>query len=143
MAKINSFGWQGFFLRFLAATILVFVTYNPEGYSYFHWIWKDFPASFSVLKAFAGIILLIGWIILLRATIASLGIIGIILASTFIGLAIWLVIEGMGLAPDNVYVASYIAEIVIAWVLSIGVSWSHIRRRITGQVDTDELDHEL
>ncbi|MFV1984804.1 MAG: DUF6524 family protein [Thiohalomonadales bacterium] len=29
---------------------------------------------------------------------------------------------------------------MIASVLSIGVSWSHLRRRISGQVDTDELD---
>jgi len=38
---------------------------------------------------------------------------------------------------------SYIIEIMMASVLSVGVSWSHIRRRITGQVDTDELDQDL
>jgi hypothetical protein len=35
---------------------------------------------------------------------------------------------------------SYIIEIMLASVLSIGVSWSHVRRRVTGQLDTDELD---
>ncbi len=33
-----------------------------------------------------------------------------------------------------------IIEAVLCGVLATGLFWSHIRRRITGQVDTDELD---
>ncbi|MGI9569313.1 MAG: DUF6524 family protein [Desulfobulbia bacterium] len=32
---------------------------------------------------------------------------------------------------------------MIICVLSIGVSWSHIRRRISGQVDTDEIERDI
>ena len=32
---------------------------------------------------------------------------------------------------------TYIGLIVLATILTIGVSWSHIRRRISGQMDTD------
>ena len=141
MATNKGFGWDGFLLRFVFAIIVVFATYNPEGASYYHWVYDAIP-EFSVLKAFIGIIILIAWIILIRATLGSLGTIGIILAAAFFGLAIWLVIDVIGLSTDNTRVISYIIEIMLASVLSIGVSWSHVRRRITGQIDTDELDRD-
>ena len=142
MAVNRSFGWDSFLVRFVFAVIVVFATYNPEGVSYYHWIAEAFP-TFTLLKAFAGVALLICWAILIRATLGSLGFIGIVLASAFFGLAIWLIIDVMGLSADNLRVISYIIEIMLASVLSIGVSWSHIRRRISGQVDTDELDRDL
>lgn len=141
MAADSKFGWDSFFVRFIFAIIVVFATYNPEGYSYYHWIADNFPA-FTVLKAFIGVILLIGWVILIRATMGSLGLLGVILAAAFFGLAIWLIIDVFGLSADNQRVISYIVELMLACVLSIGVSWSHVRRRITGQVDTDELDND-
>lgn len=132
------FGFDGFLVRFVFAIIVVFSSYNPEGVSYYHWISEALP-EFSVIKAFIGVILLIGWIILIRATLGSLGAMGILLAAAFFGLAIWLIIDVMGLTTDNARVISYIIEIMLASVLSIGVSWSHVRRRISGQLDTDEL----
>ena len=139
MASRKSFGWDGFLLRFVFAIIVVFATYNPEGVSYYHWVYEALP-DFSVLKAFVGVILLIGWIILFRATFGSLGFIGILLAAAFFGLAIWLIIDVLGLSTDNLRVISYIIGIMLASVLSIGVSWSHVRRRLSGQVDTDEIE---
>ena len=141
MASRKSFGWDGFLLRFAFAIILVFATYNPEGVSYYHWVSEALP-DFTVIKAFVGVIILIGWIILIRATLGSLGFIGILLAAAFFGLAIWLIVDVLGLSTDNVRVISYIVGIMLASVLSIGVSWSHVRRRVTGQVDTDEIERD-
>jgi len=120
----------------------VFATYNPEGYSYFHWIEGEFP-TFTVYKGFVGVILIICWIILIRATLGSLGAIGIMLAVAFFGLMIWLIFDVFNIPTDSVRVLSYIIQVMIVCVLSIGVSWSHIRRRISGQVDTDEIEREL
>jgi len=141
MASNTSFGWDGFLLRFVFSIIVVFASYNPEGFSYFDWVYQALP-DFTVLKAFSGVVLLICWVILIRATLGSLGFIGIVLATAFFGLAIWLIIDVLGLSTDNLRVITYIISIMLASVLSIGVSWSHVRRRITGQVDTDELDHK-
>ena len=142
MTLQKSFGWDKFIVRFIFAIIVVFATYNPEGHSYFHWIYEDLPA-FSVLKAFMGVVLLICWIILIRATLGSLGAIGIILAAAFFGLAIWLIIDVFGLSTDSFRVIAYIISIMLASVLSIGISWSHVRRRLSGQVDTDEVERDL
>ena len=141
MASHKGFGWDSFFVRFIFAIIVVFSSYNPEGHSYYHWVSQDLT-TFSVLKAFLGVVLLIGWIILIRATLGSLGAFGIMLALAFFGLAIWLVINVLGLSTDSFKTISYIIEVMLISVLSMGVSWSHIRRRITGQVDTDEVDRD-
>ncbi len=142
MASNNGFGMSEFILRFILALVVVFATYNPEGVSYYHWVYEELP-NFTVLKAFIGVIILIGWIILLRATFGSLGLLGVVLAVAFFGLAIWLIIDVMGLSTDNQRVITYIVEIMLASVLSIGVSWSHVRRRLTGQIDTDTVDRDI
>jgi hypothetical protein len=136
------FGWDSFIVRFIFAVVVVFSTYNPEGVSYYHWVQEEFP-SITVVKALIGVVLLIGWVILIRATMGSLGAIGILLAVAFFGLLIWLIVDVIGLDTQSFRVVSYIVLIMIASVLSIGVSWSHVRRRISGQVDTDEVERDI
>lgn len=71
--------FAGVLLRLLFALVLVFATFNPSGYSYYHWL-RDTLPGYSVLLIFAGVVLLIGWTIFLRATTRSLGAFGLILA---------------------------------------------------------------
>jgi len=130
---------QGIMIRFLFAIILVFCTYNPEGYSFYHWVIKDFT-HITPMKVLSGLVLIIGWIIYIRATLRSLGAIGLILASAFFGTLIWLIIDWGLIATDNLKVMSYLILLVLCAVLAIGISWSHIRRRISGQVDVDEIE---
>lgn len=139
---MNRFGWDSFFVRFFFAIFVVFSTYNVEGFSYFHWV-KNNLDSLNLYMALVAVILLIGWAILIRATIGSLGMIGLVLASAFFGLLTWLVIDVLSLDASSTGAITYIIELMIACVLSVGVSWSHLRRRISGQVDTDELNGEL
>jgi len=136
---MNKFGWDEFLYRFVAALVLVFATYNPEGYSYYHWALENIE-TMTIVKAFIGVTLLIGWVILLRATLGSLGLIGLVLALSFFGLGTWALVDFFELDLKNLTVLSYLIEFVLSFVLSIGVSWSHVRRRVSGQVDTDEIE---
>ena len=132
--------WGGILVRFVVAVVLVFATYNPEGYSYFHWV-RDGLQEAMPFKLFAGVVLLIGWTIFLRATLRSLGPFGLLLALAFFGTLIWLIVD-YGLVPaDSVKAITYIGMVVLCGVLATGLTWSHIRRRITGQIDTDEVDN--
>ena len=139
MAERVTFAWQGFGLRFLAALALVFASYNPEGYSYFDWTLRQLPA-FSALKAFAGVVLLIGWAVFIRASLRSLGIVGLTLALAFFATLIWLIVDAGLIPAHSVRAITYIALVITAGVLTTGLSWSHIRRRVSGQVDTDDVD---
>ena len=132
---------QGFLLRFLFALFLVLLTYNPSGYSYSHWLQNSF-SNFGPLLAIAGISLIIGWVVYLRATLRSLGLIGLILAVLFFSIILWLFIDWGWLALNNVTAMSWVILILISAILAVGISWSHIRRKISGQVDADDVDEE-
>ena len=137
--KVKEINWVGVGVRFLLALILVFATYNPSGYSYVHWAIKNI-SDFSILKLFVGVVLLIGWVMFIRATLVSLGAFGIILAVAFFGTLLWLVVD-WGLIPaGSVEAVTYLILIAASAVMTTGMTWSHIRRRISGQIDVDETD---
>ena len=139
----KAFNLESFLVRLFFALVLVFATFNPSGYSFYHWVLKTMEAGFEPLMVFAGIVLLIGWVIYIRATITSLGLIGLILAFAFFGSLLWIVID-WGIVPvDSVQVITYIVLTLLSMVLAIGMSWSHIRRRMSGQVDVNETDDDL
>ncbi len=138
----DRFTWWEFFARVVLALLLVFATYNPTGYSYYGWAIAELPA-FGALKAFAGVVLLIGWTIFIRATVRSLGAFGVILALAFFGTLFWLVTQ-WGLIPaDSVTAVTYIVLVIVGAVLGTGMSWSHIRRRLSGQADVDQVEEDL
>jgi drug/metabolite transporter (DMT)-like permease len=133
--------WSGIGLRFLFALILVLATYNPEEYSYFHWGIQNISEN-SALKVFVGIVLLIGWVIYIRATLRSLGPIGLILALGFFGTLIWLLIDYNIVSTDSAKVITYLVLIIASAILTTGMSWTHIRRRMSGQLDVDDVDED-
>ena len=128
----------GFLLRFIGALVLVLATFNPSGYSFVHWA-LDGQQSLP-LKVLSGIILLIGWVIYLRATLRSLGVFGMILVAALFATTIWVLVDFGWLAVDNVSLLSYIILAMLAFLLAVGMSWSHIRRRLSGQADVDDVD---
>ena len=93
-----------------------------------------------VYKAAGGIVLLIGWVMYLRATWNSLGPIGTLLAAAVFGIVIWLLIEWGLFTLDDSVVIQWLVLIVVSGVLAVGMSWSHVRRRLSGQYDTDEIE---
>jgi hypothetical protein len=143
MAKAK-FSTGNYLVRLLIAVALVFATFNPiQPYSYFYWAVNPLLSdmgSFSILKGLAGIVLLIGWTIYLRATSRALGVFGILLAVAFFGLLLWLIVEQGWVGIENRETITWLVLIGLSGVLSIGLSWSHIRRRMTGQLDVDETD---
>ena len=143
MAK-SKFSTSSFAFRLFFAICLVFATFNPlQPYSYYYWalepLLRDF-SEFSILKGLIGIILLIGWTIFLRATLRSLGFFGTLLAGAFFGLLLWLMVDNGWIGLDNQDAISWLVLIGLSGVLAAGLSWSHIRRRLTGQLDVDETD---
>ena len=136
MASKFSFG--GFLIRFICALFLVFATYNPSGYSYYGWLLNRGDTSLPLL-VLAGVALVIGWVIFLRATLRSLGPIGMVLAGALFACLIWLAVD-FNLVSVTGEVFIYLILIVCAAILGIGMSWSHVRRRLSGQADMDDVD---
>ena len=137
-------GGAGLLARVLGALALVYGTYNPEGVSFFHWavlplIRGEGIGSLGAGKVVVGILLLIGWTVFLKATRRSLGFVGAFLVLALGAALIWLLVEQGVLAPRGVRAISHVALIIVSLVLAIGLSWSSLSRRLTGQMDTDEV----
>lgn len=140
-------GLGGFALRFAFALLLVYATYNPWGVSYVHWIlgtWQPAHESswFSspALKFVIGVVLAIAWVVYATAARRSLGGVGIFLVVALCAGVIWLLVEQDVVNTSSIPALTHVALAVVAIVMAVGMSWSHVRRRISGQVDTDEVD---
>ncbi len=128
----------GFLLRWLFALLLVIATFNPTGYSLFHWMWpfSDVQLPLKILV----IILLIGsYLFFFSATMKSLGALGIIVLLAFCGTLVWLFVDQGWLNLANSTVLAWIMILMLSIILGLGISWSHIKKRITGQFDTDDV----
>jgi hypothetical protein len=53
---------------------------------------------------------------------------------------VWLLVDIGVLSVDTVYSASWIGLICLAALLAVGLSWSHVWRRLTGQFEVDDGD---
>lgn len=134
----DSVSAAGILTRVLAALVLVLLTFNPSGHSYVHWLTQNFP-HVSPLQAVAGLVLLIGWIIYATATLRSLGLLGVALLLALFAALIWLANDSGWLHLNGGTALAWIAVIVTGLILGVGMCWSFVRRRLSGQADVDEV----
>jgi hypothetical protein len=113
-------------------------TYNPSRVSYYHWLESGFtngglgPEHFVV-----GIILIAGWAMLVVATRNSLGTGGLVLVAALLGGIVWWLTDIGLFAVGSGAALSWVILACTAVLLAVGLSWSHIWRRVTGQVEVD------
>lgn len=143
MAVGGGLSWTGFMVRWLAAAALVFATFNPTGWSYFHWIMAsgaDAGAGNVPLKILVGLLLLAGFAIYFRATWLSLGLLGIALVVAVFGVFVWLLVDFNLVDVGSPIMIVLVVEIILTIVMGVGMSWSHVQRRLSGQLDVDDLN---
>lgn len=135
----TEFNAVSFLGRWAFALLLVLGTYNPTQWNYFSWATSE-STVFGPIVAIVGILLLIGWIIFIRATFMSMGWLGITLGAALFGCIVWLLVEQGWLDLNAEGVIAWVSVVILSLILAVGMSWSHIRRRLSGQFDVDEKD---
>lgn len=130
---------MGFALRWLFAFALLAATYNPTEYNYVRWV-RDYGEENLSIAVLAGLVLVIGYIIYLRATLRSIGGFGMGLVLALVGAMLWVLYDFDLLSLDDAGINTWIGLAALATVLGIGLSWSHVRRRLSGQADMDDVD---
>jgi hypothetical protein len=128
--------WSGVGLRVVLALTLVVVTFNPSGWSFYHWLTSP-PAGVTAVKAFAGVLLLIGWLVCVRTAYVALGLVGTVLLTALLGTVVWMLIDYHVIDVAGRSTLVWIGLVIAGVVLGIGLSWSLIRSRVTGQVEVD------
>jgi hypothetical protein len=120
-----------YFIHFLTSSALVLMTYNPFGHSYYHWVTAEGGSLF--LKILAGISLFSIQVFTLWMTSHSVGRIGIAT-----GIAIWGLTsyEALKWIPAESPVArQLVIQFLLAIILAAGLSWPHMRTRLSGQIE--------
>lgn len=133
---LGTFSLRGFLMRWWIALVLVIGTINPSGFSYFHWV-TDAESSHSLpeLKLLIGGLLVVGFIVYGRATLRSIGVVGIGLGLFISGTGVTWLVRGGWLDLVDPDEAAWTALFVVATILGVGLSWSFIRRALSGQID--------
>lgn len=130
---VPGISWSGVIARVAFAVALVLVTYNPAGWSFYHWLTAP-PPGVTATKALAGVALAIGWVICLRTAFVALGVLGLVLGAALLASFVWVLadyklVEATG--PGLVWIALLCTGVV----LGLGLSWSLVRARATGQIE--------
>ncbi len=135
---MRQLGVGGVAIRFIVAVFLVSLTWNPTAYNYTRWAVANWD-NLTAIIVFVGLVILAAWIVFLRATARSLGVIGIILAVALAGSILWILLEYDLVDRANRDTVTWVVLLLLSAILAAGISWSHLRRRMAGQLDTDDV----
>jgi len=134
----ESFGIQRFVTRWLAAMFLVLATYNPSGYSYYHWV-SELDIGNWILKLLVALVLGILYATFGLATRRSLGRLGIAAWILFFAVVTWMLVDLGLIRIAGTGTVATIVLVDLANLLAIGLSWSYVRARLSGQADTNNV----
>jgi len=129
-----------FGLRWAFAFILLVATYNPTNWNYVRWALDTWAEGSKPLIVFFGLLLLVGYIIYFRATLRSIGPFGMLLVAALVGSLVWVLYDFELLNLDNRSANVWLGIFALSVVLGIGLSWSIVRRKLSGQYDMDDVD---
>ncbi len=130
---------MGFLLRWAFAFLLLAATYNPTEWNVVRWGMANYVTQIP-LTILACLILLVGYIIYLRATLRSIGLFGMLLILAVAGTLIWVLFDFGWISLADPTFNTWLGLVVLSLVLAIGLSWSIVRRKLSGQADVDDVD---
>ena len=129
---------MGFVMRWIVAFVLLAATFNPSQWNYTSWVRQQYSDQMP-LALLLGLLLFAGYIIYLRATLRSIGGFGMTMVLAIIAAALWVLYDYGLLSVADTSHLIWLALAALSLVLGIGLSWSHVRRRLSGQSDMDDI----
>ena len=119
--------------------MLIAATFNPTRWNFTHWTSVNFYEEMPLTVLF-GLVLLVCYIIYLRATIRSIGALGMALVFAVFAALVWVLYDWDILSLDNSSLNVWLGILSLSLILGIGLSWSFVRRALSGQYDVDDAD---
>lgn len=130
---------MGILLRWLGAFVLLSATFNPTRWNYVHWV-RGSWADQMPLAVFLGLLLAVGYMVYVVATLRSIGAFGVVLIAAIFGAGLWVLIDWGVLSLTNPSFNLWLGILVLSLILGIGLSWSILRQRLSGQASVDEIE---
>lgn len=129
---------MGIFLRWLGAFVLLAATYNPTSWNFTRWAETNWSSQMP-LTLLLGLLLAVGYLVYIGATLRSIGAFGIVLVTAIVAALVWVLIDYRILTLQNPQLNLWLGIFALSVVLGIGLSWSIIRQRLSGQATVDEV----
>ncbi len=130
---------MGFLLRWLGAFLLLAAIFNPTTWNYVTWAREAWDTQ-TPLIVFTGLLLAVAAMVYLVATLRSIGILGALIIAAIFAAGLWVLTDWGLLGLDNSALNTWLALVVLSLILGVGMSWSILRQRLSGQQTTDEVD---
>ncbi|MCJ7872212.1 DUF6524 family protein [Marinovum sp. 2_MG-2023] len=130
---------MGFLVRWVFAFVLVAATFNPTKYNFIGWATQNYATQLPMVLLL-GLLLVVGYIIYLRATLRSIGAFGMFLVAAIVAALLWVLYDYGVLTLGNRNLNTWLGILALSVVLGIGLSWSIVRRKLSGQADVDDVD---
>lgn len=131
---------MGFLLRWAGAFVLLSVFVNPTSWNYLQWARTSF-ADQMPLVLLAGLLLGLGLGLYGMATLRSIGLLGVVLIAGVLGLLLWLFHDWGWLGLTNSALNGWLALVGLSLIMGLGLSWSLIWQRVSGQASVDDIDN--
>lgn len=129
---------MGIILRWLGAFLLLSATYNPTQINFTRWAEANWQTQMP-LTLLLGLLLGVGYMIYIGATLRSIGTFGILLVGAIVAALVWVLIDYQIFTLQSPSLNLWLGILALSVVLGIGLSWSIIRQRISGQATVDEV----
>ena len=130
---------MGIFLRWLGAFGLLSATFNPTEWNFIRWAEANYSSQMP-LTLLLGLLLGVGYMVYIGATLRSIWAFGVILVGAIVAALIWVLMDYGVLTLDNTNLNLWLGIFALSVVLGIGLSWSILRQRLSGQASVDEID---
>jgi Family of unknown function (DUF6524) len=130
---------MGILLRWLGAFLLLAAIFNPTSWNYATWA-REAWGTQTPLIIFIGLILTVIAMVYLVATMRSIGILGALVIAAIFAAGLWVLTDWGLLGLQNSALNVWLIILVLSLILGIGMSWSILRQRMSGQQTTDEVD---
>lgn len=126
-----------FLVRWLAAFVLLTVTFNPTATSFVHWA-RDNWADQTPIIVLVGLLLAVAYVVFILAVLRGIGAFGVLLILAVVAALVWVLVDFGWLNLDNPGVMTWVAILALSVVLAMGMYWGILWRRISGQIEVDD-----
>jgi hypothetical protein len=130
---------MGILLRWLGAFALLAAIFNPTAWNYVTWARANWADQMPLI-VFTGLILAVLAMVYLVATMRSIGLLGALVIVAIFAAGLWVLTDWGLLGLDNSALNIWLGIFALSLILGIGMSWSILRQRLSGQQTTDEVD---
>ena len=130
---------MGIILRWLGAFLLLAAIFNPTQWNYFAWARRAWADQMPLI-VFVGLLLAVAAMVYVVATMRSIGILGALVIAAIFAAGIWVLTDWGVLGLTNSALNTWLGILALSLILGVGMSWSILRQRLSGQQTTDEVN---